>query len=61
MNNKIKILVIADRHMEEHKVRIMDYGTDEFLLKPASLETIANKVTMLAAEAAARAESHKWQ
>lgn len=39
----------------------MDYGTDEFLLKPASLETIANKVTMLAAEAAARADTQKWQ
>jgi DNA-binding response OmpR family regulator len=61
INNRIKILIVADRNIEPHKVRIMDYGTDEFLLKPASLETISNKVTMLVAEAAVKADSYKWQ
>jgi hypothetical protein len=30
----------------------MDYGADEFVLKPIGLDTVANKVIMLLAEAA---------
>lgn len=50
LNTNIKILVIADRNHSEHKIRIMDYGADEFVLKPISTDTVANKVTMLLAE-----------
>lgn len=52
VNSKIKVLVIAERYHEENKTRIMDYGADEFVLKPLGLDTVANKVTMLLAEAA---------
>lgn len=51
-NPGIKVLVIAERYHEEHKTKIMDYGADEFVLKPIGLDTVANKATMLLAEAA---------
>jgi DNA-binding response OmpR family regulator len=50
VNSSIKVLVISERYHEEHKTRIMDYGADEFVLKPIGLDTVANKVTMLLAE-----------
>lgn len=50
INPAIKILVIAERHQIETKIRIIDYGADEFVLKPLTLDSIANKVTMLLSE-----------
>jgi DNA-binding response OmpR family regulator len=37
VNSKIKVLVIAERYHEENKTRVMDYGADEFVLKPLAL------------------------
>ena len=39
-----KILVIGDENSD--KTRILDYGTDEFALKPMSPENTADKVLM---------------
>lgn len=47
INPDIKILVIA--HEDTNKTRILDYGADEFALKPMSPENIADKVFSLLA------------
>ena len=39
-----KILVIGDENSD--KTRILDYGADEFALKPMSPENMADKVLM---------------
>ena len=39
-----RILVIGDENSD--KTRILDYGTDEFALKPMSPENTADKVLM---------------
>jgi DNA-binding response OmpR family regulator len=43
MNQKVKLLVLADRGLSEEKTRIMDYGADEFAVKPLSIESLINK------------------
>jgi DNA-binding NtrC family response regulator len=50
INPSIKVLVIADRREALDKMTIMDFGADEFVLKPLTLDSITNKVTMLLAE-----------
>ncbi len=53
-NQKIRLLVVADKSLSEEKVRIMDYGADDFAIKPLSVESIVNKVnSLLLAEAIA--------
>ncbi len=47
INPKIVILVIADE--DSAKTRILDYGADEFTLKPMSTENVADKVFNLIA------------
>ena len=47
MNINIKILVIGDESTD--KTMILDYGADEFALKPTSPENTADKVLMLLA------------
>lgn len=47
INTDIKILVIGDENSD--KTRILDYGADEFTLKPLSPENAADKVLMLLA------------
>lgn len=47
MNLNIKILVIGDENSD--KTMILDYGADEFALKPMSPENTADKVLMLLA------------
>lgn len=44
-NSETKILVIADE--ETDKTKIIDYGADEFTLKPISSENVADKLFML--------------
>ena len=44
-NIDIKILVIADEDSE--KTKILDYGADEFTIKPISPENVADKLFML--------------
>jgi DNA-binding response OmpR family regulator len=44
-NIETKILVIADEDTD--KTKILDYGADEFTLKPISAENVADKLFML--------------
>jgi DNA-binding response OmpR family regulator len=46
MNRKVKVFVLADRGLSEDKTRIMDYGADEFAVKPLSMESLINKVNV---------------
>jgi DNA-binding response OmpR family regulator len=52
MNRKVKLFVLADRNLSEDKTRIMDYGADEFAVKPLSMESLINKVNVHLLEAA---------
>ena len=52
INSSIKVLVIASRKEALDKMTIMDFGADEFALKPQTLDSIANKATMLLLETA---------
>ena len=52
MNRKVKVFVLADRGLSEDKTRIMDYGADEFTVKPLSMESLINKVNIKLLEAA---------
>lgn len=47
MNLNIKIMVIGDENTD--KTMVLDYGADEFVLKPMSPENIADKILMLLA------------
>jgi len=44
MNRNVKVFVLASRGLSENKTRIMDYGADEFTVKPLSMESLINKV-----------------
>ena len=44
MNKNVKVFVLADKGLSEDKIRIMDYGADEFAIKPLSMESLINKV-----------------
>jgi DNA-binding response OmpR family regulator len=46
INRNLKVFVLADRNLSEHKTRIMDYGADEFAVKPLSMESLINKVNV---------------
>jgi DNA-binding response OmpR family regulator len=52
INKNVKIFVLADEGLSEEKTRIMDYGADEFALKPLSMESLINKVNLKLLEAA---------
>src|ERR687889_2891499 len=52
MNKNVKVFVLADKGLSEDKVRMMDYGADEFAVKPLSMESLINKVNMKLLEAA---------
>jgi len=52
MNKNVKVFVLADRGLSEDKTRIMDYGADEFAVKPLSMESLINKVNLQLLEAA---------
>jgi DNA-binding response OmpR family regulator len=52
MNRKVKVFVLADRGLSEDKTRIMDYGADEFAVKPLSMESLINKVNIQLLESA---------
>ena len=51
-NKNVKIFVLADRGLSEDKIRIMDYGADDFAVKPMSMESLINKVNIKLLEAA---------
>jgi DNA-binding response OmpR family regulator len=52
MNKNVKVFVLADRSLSEEKTRIMDYGADEFAVKPLSMESMTKKVNLTLLEAA---------
>ena len=52
MNKNVKVFVLADRSLSEEKTRIMDYGADEFAVKPLSMESLINKVNIQLLEVA---------
>jgi DNA-binding response OmpR family regulator len=39
VNKNVKVFVLADRNLSEEKTRIMDYGADEFAVKPLSMKS----------------------
>ena len=57
MNKNVKVFVLADRNLSEQKTRIMDYGADEFAVKPLSMESLINKVNIQLLEVAKGASS----
>ena len=57
MNRNVKVFVLADKGLSEDKTRIMDYGADEFAVKPLSMESLINKVNIQLIEATKRASS----
>jgi DNA-binding response OmpR family regulator len=52
INRNLKVFVLADRGLAEDKTRILDYGADEFAVKPLSMESLINKVNIQLLEAA---------
>ena len=52
LNKNVKVFVLADKGLSEDKVRMMDYGADEFTVKPISMESLINKVNLQLLEAA---------
>ena len=52
LNPDINIFVVAERHLNEIKTRVLDYGANEFVLKPISLNSIVEKVNTLLLESA---------
>ncbi|MFL6497382.1 MAG: response regulator [Nitrososphaera sp.] len=52
LNKNVKVFVLADKGLSEAKIRIMDYGADEFAVKPISMESMINKVNLQLLEAA---------
>lgn len=59
LNRNIKILVVAERYLDESKTRVLDYGANEFVLKPVTFDTVVEKAKMLIIEGGAAAESTK--
>ena len=55
LSMNIKILAIGDESSD--KTRIIDYGTDEFTLKPMSMENVADKAFMLIARDALKEDN----
>jgi DNA-binding response OmpR family regulator len=52
MNKNVRVFVLADKGLSENKTRMMDYGADEFAVKPLSMESMINKVNMKLLEVA---------
>jgi DNA-binding response OmpR family regulator len=46
LNKNVKVYVLANKGLSEAKTRIMDYGADDFAVKPMSMESLINKVNM---------------
>ena len=57
LNKNVKVFVLADKGLSEDKTRIIDYGTDEFAVKPLSMESLINRVNIQLLEVAKSASS----
>jgi DNA-binding response OmpR family regulator len=55
MNKNVKVFVLADKGLSEDKTRMIEYGADEFAVKPLSMESLINKVNIQLLEAARNA------
>jgi len=55
LNPNIKIFALADN--ENNKTRVLDYGADEFAIKPISPTTIVEKISGLLMKKPAEAET----
>ena len=54
INKNVKLFVLADRGLSEDKTRMMDYGADDFAVKPLSMESLINKVNIKLLEEATK-------
>ena len=54
VSNEIKIFALAEN--ENNKTRVLDYGADEFAIKPISPTTVVEKVSMLLMKRPAEAQ-----
>jgi len=52
INRNVKVFVLADRNLSEEKTRVMDYGADEFAIKPLHMDSLIAKVNLILLEAA---------
>jgi len=52
INRNVKVFVLADRNLSEEKTRVMDYGADEFAIKPLHVDSLIAKVNLILLEAA---------
>ena len=57
MNRNVKVFVLANKGLSEDKTRMMDYGADEFAVKPLSMESLINKVNLQLLEAVSAKQS----
>jgi DNA-binding response OmpR family regulator len=57
LNKNVKVFVLADKGLSEDKTKIIDYGADEFAVKPLSMESLINKVNIQLLEVAKSASS----
>jgi DNA-binding response OmpR family regulator len=55
LNKNVKVFVLADKGLSEDKTRMIEYGADEFAVKPLSMESLINKVNIQLLEAARNA------
>ena len=56
MNRNVKVFVLADRNLSEEKTRVMDYGANEFAIKPLHMDSLIAKVNLILLEEAAEKE-----
>jgi len=54
VSHEIKIFALAEN--ENNKTRVLDYGADEFAIKPISPTTVVEKVSMLLMKRPAEAQ-----
>lgn len=57
LNKNIKVLVVAERYLDNTKTRVLDYGADEFVLKPVTFSTAVEKAKELIIEGGRAAEA----
>lgn len=55
VSHEIKIFALAEN--ENNKTRVLDYGADEFAIKPISPTTVVEKVSMLLMKRPAEAQA----
>jgi DNA-binding response OmpR family regulator len=54
LNRNVKVFVLAEKGLSEDKIRMMDYGADQFAVRPLSMESLINNVNSTLLEAAVK-------